>query len=182
MHRQLLRPGRQAPGLLQPADGALDDIAGPVGRPSKGRGREPEAPPVADGIDPLGNREPHVTRAASRAHRHRGICPVGRHVRGPAPTPDVHRLQERERFGALLDLPGGQSEGGDRPARIAREVELRAPAPAGAAQGVISRFVSRAPFFRAPAAAWSARIEVPSTHQRSQSRACRRCIRPRMAW
>ena len=56
---------------------------------------------------------------------------------------------------ALLDLPGGRPKRGDRAVGVAREVELDAPSAAGAAQGVVCRFVSR-PLFRAPAAARSA--------------------------
>jgi hypothetical protein len=153
-----------------------------VGRPIKGRGRERAALAVAHVIDALGDRQPHVMLPTPLAHGHGPIAAIGRQVRRPAAAPDVDRLEQGEHHGALLLLPGGHLEGRDRAAGIAREVELRAPAPTGAAQGVISRFVSRTPFFRAPAAAWSARIEVPSTHQRSQSMAWRRCIRPRIAW
>jgi hypothetical protein len=128
-------------------------------------------------IHALRDRQSYVMLSTPPAHRHGRVPAIGRHVPRPAAAPEVDRLEEWQDHGALLALAGGHLERGDRAARIAREVELRAPAPAGASQGVISRFMSRAPFFRAPAAAWSARIEVPSTHQRSQSIACRRCIR-----
>jgi hypothetical protein len=123
---QLLRPARQAAGVLEPADGPLNDVAPAVRRPVKGRGRQPVAPAVADVIDSLGDAELHVMLLAPLPHRHGRVGPIAGEVPRPAAAPDVDRLQQRDGLGALLDLAGRQPKRGDRAVRVAGEVELRA--------------------------------------------------------
>ena len=85
----------------------------------------------------------------------------------PAVAPaDAHRLQHGLGVEALAPLARGDLGRQGQAVTVSRQVDFRAEAAAGAAQGVVGGLAGYF-FFDAPAAARLARMDEPSTHHRS---------------
>jgi len=174
---ELLDAGGQAAVPFEPPDGPFDHVASSVEGSIEARAPAAPVGALRELVAALRYDQLHVMAARPGADRPRAVALIAEEMAWAAPPTDVHRLEQAGDLRALVDLTGGQTERRDDPVRIAREVKLRPPAATGSSQSVVSRFSSGTPFFRAPAAACRARIEVPSTHQRSQSTAWRRVIK-----
>ena len=79
-----------------------------------------------------------------------------------------HRIHHSFELCRLVSLSGGDFCGEGQASAVSNQVQLAAESASRAAQSVVFRLLF-APFLPPPAAARLARIDEPSTHQRSQS-------------
>ena len=84
-----------------------------------------------------------------------------------APT-DPHRIHQSFELRRLVSLSGGDFRGKGQTSAVSNQVQLAAESASRAAQSMVFGLFF-APFLPPPAAARLARIDEPSTHQRSQS-------------
>ncbi len=92
---------------------------------------------------------------------------TGKATRTGAPT-NPHRIHQPFELRRLVSLSGGDFRGKGQTSAVSNQVQLAAESASRAAQSVVFGLLF-APFLPPPAAARLARIDEPSTHQRSQS-------------
>lgn len=166
MQGQFLVAGGNRAARFQPADAAFDDAA-PAIADCIVADRAPRSSSATrafgrdDGADAV-PPQPHPNAA-------RVIGPITTEMARPAarravPAPDVDTIDDRLELGRLVGLARQQRSGERQATPIGQEVQLGAKAAFGAAQGMVRRLGRGPPFFRAPAAARLARIEVLSIH------------------
>jgi hypothetical protein len=160
---QLLEPGRDAAALFEPAIALLDRAALTVGlaiEPYSAIVRVLVDAPRDDGPDRVASQPPANPLGA--------VALVSGHRCGTLTTTDAHSIHDRFELRAVVDLPRRDVGGEGNSVTFSNQVDFAPESAARAAQSVVVG-LARAPLFPAPAAAFEARTELPSTHHRSQS-------------
>lgn len=161
--RQLLESGRYPAAFLEPTVALLDRAAAPVRLPI-----EAHAPVigvlVATPRDDRADRVP--PQPPANAFGAVALVPGDRLRASASPDPDP--VHDRFEFRALVDLARRGVDGEGDSVTFSNQADLARESAARAAQSVVSGLFG-APLFPAPAAAFDARTELPSTHHRSQS-------------
>ena len=166
IHSQLFKTGRDAAALFEPSDTALDDISSAVGVLVEG---------LADGyfIRSLGDNRKDAVLVEPSTDVRKAIAFVSgdtlgslsRSAQGLGDSDGVHDGLQVTGFVVLTGAYFGRER---KAVAVSDQMDLGPKPAARASQRVVGGLVG-SPFFPAPAAARLARIEVPSTHQRSQS-------------
>ena len=164
VRRELLEARRDSPRLLEPTDTPLNDVPASVRQSiemmtSTLIGARWDYGSDVPGTQPGTNVRKAIALVASKS---------ARTAAGPAVcAPDRDGLHDLYEALRLVRLPRRGGDGEGQSSAVNNQVELRGEPASRATQCVIGP--SGVPPFRAPAAARLARIELPSTHQRSQS-------------
>src|SRR5262249_27966092 len=123
----------------------------------------------------LARRDHRLDLTTPQVAPHPGVAValVPGHCLGPGPHPavasaDADRLQHRLGVQALVPLASRKFGRQGQAVAVGHQMDFRAKAAPGAAQGVVGGLAGYF-FFEAPAAARLARMEEPSTHHRSKS-------------
>src|SRR5437867_1777456 len=168
VHSQLLEAGGQTSAFLEPTNALLDGAAAPVELPV-----EDVAPIVRVLIG--ASRDDHTNRVATQPSANPGVTVPfvpGDGLRTGARRTDglgdANSIQDLFELRAVVDLARRDMRGEGESVTVSNQVDLAAESAARVTQCVVVGFFG-APFFPAPAAARDARMDVPSTHQRSQS-------------
>jgi hypothetical protein len=167
-HRQevdseLLESGRDTTAFLEPAVALLDCTAAAIGAPVKA-----DASVVR--VLVFASRDDRADRMSTQptADTVGAVALVAREGHGTAASTDVDPVHDRFELRALVDLARGDVDREGYSVTFSNQVDLAPESAARAAQSVVVGLTG-APLFPAPAAAFEARTDVPSTHQRSQS-------------
>src|SRR5260221_5690020 len=160
---QLFESRRDPAAFFEPAMALLDGAASPVGFAI-------EADPsivrvlVAASGDDRSDRVP----AQPLANARRAVTLVPGHRVGALTASDPNPVHDRFELRAVVDLSRRDVGREGDSVTFSNQVDLAPESAARAAQSVVFGLCG-APLFPAPAAAFEARTELPSTHHRSQS-------------
>lgn len=168
--RQLLEARRHSPALLKPAHAALDHVPAsvlllveasvPANAPDLIAALRNHRLDLA-AVQPATNPPVAVTLVRCKGVR-TTTRPPGSRVRDP------HRVEAVLEALRLVRLPGCHDGGEWQASPVGYEVDLRPPAAPRSAECLVRRLLF-APLLPPPLAHRAARIDVPSTHHRSQS-------------
>ena len=163
IHGQLLEASGDPATLLEPAVALFDGAAAAVGLAV-------EANPSVVWMLVAASRDhcPDGVSAQPLPDARRAVAFVPGERLGALAATDVNAVHDRFELRALVDLAGRDVRREGYSVTFSNQVELAPESAARAAQSVVSGFFG-APLFPAPAAAFEARTELPSTHHRSQS-------------
>lgn len=168
VHGQLLKSRSKTSALLEPADALFHRAAPPVALPVKSLSsvsRPLIRPAWNHGSNCVASQPcPNPRIAVSLVTGYRtGSC-----ARRPDRLPDLHPVHDVFEVLRLVRLPRRDVGREGDSTTVSNKVDFAPESAARATQCVVFGLFG-VPFFPAPAAAFEARTELPSTHQRSQS-------------